>query len=104
MGQGEEMMKYEKFYMPVAGMPTDIVNAGREEHALLRRTMANGFSERSMRAQQELIGGYIDLLVRRLGEKGGGGEVVDMAAWYNYTTFDVIGDLAFGERYVLLHI
>ncbi|KAK3896876.1 cytochrome P450 [Staphylotrichum tortipilum] len=98
-GEAEEMKKYDKFYMPVEGMPRDIVNVGREEHALLRRAMAHGFSERSMRAQQELIGGYIDLLVRRLRETGEGGGTVDMAAWYNYTTFDVIGDLAFGESF-----
>ena len=100
-GKGdEEMLKWDRFYMPVPGVPRDIVNAGREEHGLLRRTMAHGFSERSMRAQQPLIQGYVDLLVRRLRERGEGGGVVDMAAWYNYTTFDVIGDLAFGERYV----
>lgn len=92
-----EMLKYDKFYLPIEGMPTDIVNAGREEHALLRRTMAHGFSDRSMREQQPLIKGYIDLLVKRLRERSGEGRTVDMAAWYNFTTFDVIGDLAFGE-------
>jgi hypothetical protein len=51
-----------------------------------------------MREQQPVIKGYIDLLVRKLRERSERGEVVDLAAWYNYTTFDVIGDLAFGER------
>lgn len=94
-----EMEKWKNFYRPVEGQPTDIVNAGREEHALLRRTMAHGFSDRSMREQQPLIKGYIDLLIRRLREHGEDGKKpVDLAAWYNFTTFDVIGDLAFGER------
>ncbi|KAL2141528.1 hypothetical protein VTI28DRAFT_2228 [Corynascus sepedonium] len=96
---GEEMLKYNRFYKPVDDMPTDIVNAGREEHALLRRTMAHGFSDRSMREQQPLIQDYINLLIRRLREKSEGGSKVDLAAWYNYTTFDVIGDLAFGESF-----
>ncbi|KAL2020295.1 hypothetical protein VTK56DRAFT_8523 [Thermocarpiscus australiensis] len=95
-----EMEKWDKFYMPVKGAPRHIVNAGREEHALLRRTMAHGFSDRSMREQQPLIKQYIDLLIRRLREHGDGGKTaVDMAAWYNYTTFDIIGDLAFGESF-----
>lgn len=98
-GSEEDMLKYDKFYRPVESVPRDIVNAGREEHALLRRTMAHGFSDRSMREQQPVIQGYIDLLMRRLRENSGDGErKVDIAAWYNYTTFDVIGDLAFGER------
>jgi cytochrome P450 len=97
-GEAGEMPKYDKFYMPIEGLPTDIVNAGREEHALLRRTMAHGFSDRSMREQQPVIKGYVDLLVMRLRERSGAGQVVDLGAWYNYTTFDVIGDLAFGER------
>ena len=63
--------------------------------------MAHGFSDRSMREQQPLIKGYVDLLVQRLAENGDGGRrAVDVAAWYNFTTFDVIGDLAFGERWV----
>jgi cytochrome P450 len=97
-GGAEDMLKYERFYRPVEDVPRDIVNAGREEHALLRRTMAHGFSDRSMREQQPVIKGYIDLLVGKLMERSEKGEVVDLAAWYNYTTFDVIGDLAFGER------
>ncbi|GAB1317909.1 Trichothecene C-15 hydroxylase [Madurella fahalii] len=99
-GEAVEMEKSLTFYKPVDDMPTDIVNAGREEHALLRRTMAHGFSDRSMREQQPLIKGYIDLLIRKLREKGEAGKkAVDLAAWYNYTTFDVIGDLAFGESF-----
>lgn len=47
--------------------------------------------------------GYVDLLIARLKEvetKGDG--VVNMVHWFNFTTFDVIGDLAFGESFSLL--
>lgn len=44
--------------------------------------------------------GYIDLLIQRLHENANDGEAsLDMVAWYNCTTFDVIGDLAFGESF-----
>jgi cytochrome P450 len=96
---GAELEKSEGFYRPIKDLPTDIVNAGREEHALLRRQMAHGFSDRSMREQQPIIKKYIDLLIHKLRVNcGDGANALNMAAWYNYTTFDVIGDLAFGER------
>ncbi|KAK4446266.1 cytochrome P450 [Podospora aff. communis PSN243] len=98
-GGGEPFEKNMKFYRPFDFLPVDIISAPREEHGLLRRTMAHGFSERSMREQQPIIKEYVDLLVRRLRERSGGEEKVDIMAWYNYTTFDVIGDLAFGESF-----
>ncbi len=67
---------------------------------MLRRQMAHGFSDRAMREQQPIIGKYIDLLVRRLRERAAGGTVaLNLADWYNFTTFDVIGDLALGESF-----
>jgi cytochrome P450 len=98
-GEGtDEMAKSERFYRPVENIPIDILNAPREEHSLMRRAMAHGFSDRSMREQQPIIKGYIDLLIQRLREISSRGEPADLGAWYNFTTFDVIGDLAFGER------
>jgi len=98
---GEEMSKWEKFYRPVPGMSdTDIIFSNREEHARLRRQLAHGFSEKSMRDQQPLISKYIDLLIQRLRENGNGGtKALNMTDWYNFATFDVIGDLAFGESF-----
>ncbi|KAF9880334.1 cytochrome p450 [Colletotrichum karsti] len=96
---GAEMDKSQKFYRAVPGAPSDIVNSGREEHSTLRRSLAHGFSERSMRDQQPIIKQYIDLLMKRLHEHGDKGKPLDLCAWYNYTTFDIIGDLAFGESF-----
>lgn len=95
----EEVAKWMPFYRPLDGIPVDIVSAGREEHAQLRRQIAHGFSDRSMREQEPIIKSYIDLLVQRLGENLKKGMPLDMTAWYNFTTFDVIGDLAFGEPF-----
>ncbi|KAL4877750.1 cytochrome P450 [Aspergillus karnatakaensis] len=111
---GPEMGKDPHFYSPVTVGPPNLANAPRAQHGVFRRLMAHGFSEQAMRAQEPLIRGYVDLLVRRLREHShshshshsdsdsgneNGEKAVDMAAWYNYTTFDVIGDLAFGEGF-----
>ncbi|KAK1579967.1 cytochrome P450 [Colletotrichum navitas] len=100
-GQGDvEMEKSQKFYRAVPNAPSDIINSDRGEHSNLRRALAHGFSERSIRYQQPIVKSYVDLLIKRLHEHGqGGSKALNLAAWYNYTTFDVIGDLAFGEAF-----
>lgn len=76
----------------------DIISADRATHTRYRRILSNGFSTKSMLDQQPIIKGYIDLLIERLHAISSKGPI-DMVSWYNYTTFDVIGDLAFGESF-----
>ncbi|KZL68279.1 trichothecene C-15 hydroxylase (cytochrome P450), partial [Colletotrichum tofieldiae] len=77
-----------------------IIGANREDHSRFRRALSRGFSAQSMFDQESIIKGYVDLLVQRLHEKcAGGSETLDMVSWYNWITFDVIGDLAFGEPF-----
>ena len=51
-----------------------------------------------MREQEPLIRKYVDLLIQRLHQYAGEG-AQNMVNWYNWTTFDLIGDLAFGEPF-----
>lgn len=95
----QELGKAAWFYQPVEELPRHIVNEEKEVHGRLRRQMAHGFSEKSMRAQEPLIRGYVDLLLQRLREFSQDGRPVIISDWYNYTTFDIIGDLAFGEPF-----
>ncbi|CAJ2506672.1 Uu.00g078580.m01.CDS01 [Anthostomella pinea] len=103
-----EMEKYDGFYRILPHLPRHIISAKREEHSMLRRQLAHGFSERSMRGQEPIIGGYVDLLIQRMREAvavpGGGGDSalgasLNMREWYNYTTFDIIGDLGLGSSF-----
>lgn len=98
--RGEECGKWVPFYRPVPEAPDNIISADRQKHGIIRRQLAHGFSDRSMREQEPIIRSYVDLLMRRLRENcGGGAKPVDMTAWFNFTTFDVIGDLALGESF-----
>ncbi|KAI0409101.1 trichothecene C-15 hydroxylase [Xylaria palmicola] len=97
---GGEFPHHMGHYRPSTRMPTNLTSANREEHARLRRRLNFGFSDRTMRAQEPIIGSYVDLLMRRLGEKcDNGGTALNMRDWYSWTTFDIIGDLAFGESF-----
>ncbi|KAJ5628016.1 hypothetical protein N7490_010244 [Penicillium lividum] len=92
-----EMAKASWFYRPT-DEPLHIVNEDIDEHKRLRRQMAHGFSEKSMRGQEPMIRKYVDMLLDRLRENCEKGSVV-ISDWYNFTTFDIIGDLAFGESF-----
>lgn len=53
---------------------------------------------RAMFDQQSLISTHVNLLLQRLHEHcEGGTQPVDMVAWYNRVTFDVISDLSWSE-------
>lgn len=77
----------------------DIITANDEDHTRFRRALAHAFSEKALRDQEPLIRNYIDLLVEKLNDMVSSGEKVDMVKWYNLTTFDLMGDLAFGESF-----
>ena len=97
---GDEMARSDNVYCPMKYEPTHISNAGREEHARLRRQLSHGFSEKSMHEQEPLIKGYIDCLINRLHERCmNGSAAISVVSWYCFTTFDIIGDLTFGEPF-----
>ncbi len=50
-----------------------------------------------MREQEPIIGKYVDLLMKRLRDSSG--QKQNIEAWYNWTTFDVVGDLVFGQSF-----
>ncbi|UKZ78942.1 hypothetical protein TrVFT333_006689 [Trichoderma virens FT-333] len=79
-----------------------IIGANRADHARLRKSMANGFSQQAMVDQQPLISSYVDKLFEAMEKFSATGEAFNAVAWYNYTTFDIIGDLAFGEPFECL--
>jgi averantin hydroxylase len=81
----------------VNGIPS-MVGATRENHSRFRRLLSHAFSEKGLREQEPLIRKYVDILIERLHQYAGDG-AQNMVSWYNWTTFDLIGDLAFGELF-----
>ncbi|KAI5802953.1 cytochrome P450 [Geopyxis carbonaria] len=67
-------------------------------HSKIRRLSSHAFSAKALGEQEDVVQGYVDLLVRQIGTHVTA-EAQDMVRWYNWTTFDVIGDLAFGEPF-----
>ncbi|KAI2794707.1 Cytochrome monooxygenase lcsI [Penicillium oxalicum] len=78
-----------------------IINSNEADHSRERRLLSHAFSEKALRDQEGLVQSYVNLLVERLKEQidSAPQSTVDLVSWYNFTTFDIIGDLAFGEPF-----
>lgn len=68
-------------------------------HGQMRKYLAHAFSDRSLKAQETLVAEVVDLLIKQLGVHATGEMGADMVMWFNLTTFDIIGSLAFGESF-----
>jgi cytochrome P450 len=100
-GEHEELPKHMVFTQLFPDLPTSILTSDTEEHSVLRKGLSPSFSEKGMRSQEHLIKKYVDLLIQKLGARStasiGGPQALDMTGWYNWTTFDIIGELTFAE-------
>jgi cytochrome P450 len=90
------------------GQPDSLLSAiDPEPHARIRKFLSPGFTPRALRAQEPILHRYVNLLVERVREcataedpkDGSKGAQVDMAKWFHFTTFDIFGDLGFGESF-----
>jgi cytochrome P450 len=71
-------------------------------HARYRRILNHAFSLSALKAQESLIHSYCNLLISRLKAQISSPTIkgkVDIVSWLNFTTFDLIGDLTFGESF-----
>jgi cytochrome P450 len=89
--------KDQSWYLKPLNKAASLLSADEVAHPRMRRSLAHAFSDNALRGQEPLVQQYVDLLVQRLGEQESEGEPVDIMRWYNFTTFDVICDLSFGE-------
>jgi cytochrome P450 len=52
-----------------------------------------------MYEQEPIIKRYVDTWISQLSKKSESGEVLNVVNWLNFLTFDIIGDLVFGEGF-----
>ncbi|VUC36388.1 unnamed protein product [Clonostachys rosea] len=96
----KSFIKDPRFY--VKGIHSEdphIINANREDHKRMRRLISHAFSEKALRGQETVMSQYIDLFITKMSEYAQSGQKLDIVKWYNFTTFDLIGDLSFGQPF-----
>ena len=69
-----------------------------DAHARFRRVFANSFSDKSLRDQAPVVESYVDLFIAKLRQE----KSVDLAQAFTHLTFDISGDLSFGESFECL--
>ena len=84
------------------GAPS-IFNADGHNHPRIRKQLAYAFSDKALRDQEPFMNEYVDLLMEKLRGVAGACTAADLVEWFNFTTFDLIGDLAVGRSFSCLH-
>lgn len=84
--------------MPTFSDSESIITCSRNDHSRMRRTVAHAFSEKALREQEPILESYVDTLISRLKDKSADGPV-DVVEWFNWTTFDIMGDLTYSSPF-----
>ncbi|KAK7730221.1 hypothetical protein SLS57_001883 [Botryosphaeria dothidea] len=95
--------KDDRFYpKEVNGIDTIINAEDDSEHGRIRKNFTHAFSDKALKQQEHIITKYVSKLVDLISKATSEGAAVDVTKFYNYTTFDVMADLTFGEPLGLL--
>ena len=98
--KGEPPFLKSSWYDTGDPVPSIVTTRDPLDHSRQRRTLAHAFSSRSLQDHEEVIHRYTDLFISQLAKHGGQGtQGINMSEAYNWLTFDIIGDLAFGESF-----
>ncbi|PSR83723.1 benzoate 4-monooxygenase cytochrome P450 [Coniella lustricola] len=95
------MDKDPAWYTKPSNSVPSILQANDADHGRGRRVLANAFSDKAVMAQEPLVQNYADQLIsgmKRAAAAADGG-VVNTVEWFEWTTFDIIADLTFGEPF-----
>lgn len=66
----------------------------------MRKMLNPAFSQRGLLEQEEIITGIVDKFVTIIGEKGGpNSQGINMTKWFEMNSFDILGEMAFGESF-----
>ena len=82
------------------GIPSMGTIPDAESHGHQRKIISHAFSDRALLSQEYILQKYSDLLIDRLRDQPNLQDgSLDICSWYNFTTFDVLGDLCFAESF-----
>ncbi|KAI5194194.1 cytochrome P450 [Aureobasidium subglaciale] len=94
------------FYEHGQPEPGIVAERDPEKHRETRRLLSHGFSTKALKDQEDILHKYSDLFVAQIRRHSNGTALnmkevakLDSSFWFNWLSFDVIGELAFGESF-----
>jgi cytochrome P450 len=92
------------WWKALPGMPDSLISVIEPKaHANIRGLLAPAFTLRALKEQEGILHFYVNLLVERIQElvnkEPKSGAVINVVPWFNFVTFDIFGDLGFGESF-----
>ena len=84
-------------HMPGKAMP--IIQTNGTDHSRQRKALSHGFSKKAVLEQESIVQEYIDKFMDKMHAHALESKPIDLVQWFNFLTFDVIGDMSFGESF-----
>jgi benzoate 4-monooxygenase len=103
-GQGLRAPAKSPFYDSFVcnGKPSIFSTRDRQDHSTKRRAVSHAFSSAALQEFIPLIHSTVGEFTQRMDEFCAKREYFDALLWFNYLAFDILSDLAFGERIGML--
>lgn len=100
---GKSTLVKSEFYN-IFGAGFDSLCIGSERnpkaHARMRRSLAAAFSTKALVAQEWIVRSCVDKFIAQLGTNGGPRSAgLNMSKWFEMISFDILGEMAFGESF-----
>ncbi|CAG7558221.1 unnamed protein product [Fusarium equiseti] len=74
-----------------------LADRNRKRHAIRRKTWDKAFTAKALRDYEPRVVKYTKQLTEQIAKTNG--EPMNVSAWINFYTFDIVGDLAFGTSF-----
>ncbi|KAG5660139.1 hypothetical protein KAF25_003661 [Fusarium avenaceum] len=98
--------KDEIFYTADSSVtrPNVLFTTDPQDHRSQRKSLSHAFGAKALRDNEESVQAHVKVLIEQLGQRAGpGSDGVNMSEVFNWLTFDIIGDLTFGESFDALN-
>ncbi|KAJ9638509.1 hypothetical protein H2204_004279 [Knufia peltigerae] len=97
--KGQAVFTKSEMYDSFDPVPAFPIMRDPKQHAEGRRKFAHAFSATSLSKQSGYIIKYVDSFMSQISKHGQAEEGIEISNWLNWLTFDIIGDLAFGDPF-----
>jgi cytochrome P450 len=100
-GHGDAQLPRDIYIFPpeIPELKGGLIYADNRQHPRIRKQLSYAFSQRALDEQVPLIQLHIDTLIAQLRKQAISGEPVNLADWFNFASFDIMGHLAYGEDF-----